>query len=1107
MSSVLSKWRPPLRALNHSSTWLGVGIVVLIWLSMSYHLRADLQATRDGAQRNAQNIARAVEAFTNHAITEIDHMLVFLRAAYERDPEAFRLSDFLRDGKLAGDLTLQVATIDASGFLSSSNLAGGSPRVDLSDREHFRVHTEGRGDFLFVSKPVFGRVSGKPSVQLTRPLRGPDGTFGGVIVASMDPLQLSEFYDAIDFGNAAAITLIGADGVVRALGGHAADQEALGHNVGDFLGRMQREPKGYIYDATGPTERLIAWSAVDDQPLYVKVTVPMDGVLAPYRAKVVRFRAAALAFCGLVLLFVGYGVRRNARLLQAEEALRHSEANARRTSHDLQVTLEHMSQGIMMVDRDGQVQVMNRRATRLLDLPDAFVDERPPFGAILRYQWERGEFGSGGEQLDPNVRDYILSGGLSNKMEVYERRRPNGTVLEVRNTPLQDGGIVRTYTDITERSNTAAALAAARDAAEAAGRARSSFLAMMSHEIRTPLNGIIGMADLILETSLNEEQRRYAGTLRTSAEHLLQIINDVLDFSKLEADRVEFEDVTFDLEETVDAVLDIVAPRAAEKGLFVGAIVDPSLPTQVSGDPAAFRQILLNLAGNAVKFTAKGHVSITVEPRPGAPADDQTHIVVKVRDTGIGIPESAIGSLFREFAQVDGSISRRFGGTGLGLAICRQLVERMGGRIAVSSVEGEGSTFTFELAFRRVPGTQPIGREELADRRILVMATDPVVRGHYVQLLHRLGAWIEPTGRAADAVARLRRAGARPFDAVVVDEATGGQDSAALAEAVRTDLQFAGLRLVLATNASHRLAEGSIHRMAFDRVLGKPVRRKELVDALTQRIEPTLDDRPDEAQSPVPASSRGMILLAEDNPTNRLVIGTLLQKLGYACHAVTNGIEAVEAVQRSRYDLVLMDVMMPDMDGYAATKAIRKLPGETARIPIVALTANVLTSDIKAALAAGMDDYATKPIGRDRLEHVIQKALDRSRPRQERPRTDPAAPAPVEFDGGMLQTLLDEVEPDSARMILDVFIEDTRERLAAMAVATDRTATARQAHAIKSAAATFGLMAVSAKAAALEHSASHLDDDAFARAVSDLTQAFETGLTHLPRAERLPDVA
>ena len=1099
MQSAPSRWRSIVAALNQSATWLGIGIIVLVWTSMTLHLRHDLEVTLGNAEASAAGATRSVEAFSRHAVSEIDGMLLFLRTAWEKDPEQFALADFARDGRLLGDLTIRVTMTDANGVpLRSSGTP--SPGLENPALAHFKAARGPSGDDLFIGKPVDGGA-GSPVLPLSRPLRASDGSFAGLVTATLDPSRLAEFYDSIDIGHGDAITLVGSDGVVRAVGGPGGRPGRIGTSASAFLARTVAATAGTYFEGRDLNGTLVAWRHVGKYPLFVKVAVPMTQVLAPFTAKSVRFHSAATLFSLLILIVVSYSARRNGRLLEAEAALRASEAQASRKSQELALTLEHMSQGILMVGGDGTVAVMNRRATALLDLPEAFSENRPNFQDILRYQWEQGEFG---RDVPQQVLDYIKSGGLSTGMMVYERTRPNGIVLEVRNTPLPDGGLVRTYTDITERSHAAAALAAARDAAEAAGRTRSAFLAMMSHEIRTPLNGVIGMADLLLETPLNDEQRRYVGTLRHSADHLLQIINDVLDFSKLEADRVELDDIVFDLEETVDNVVEIVAPRAFDKGLFISATVDPALPDRASGDPAALRQILLNLVGNAVKFTASGHVSIEVGPDPETRERGGLGLLVRVRDTGIGIPSGAISSLFREFAQVDGSISRRFGGTGLGLAISRQLVERMGGTIGVTSAEGEGSVFTFTALLKPAPDARPIGVADLSGHRILVMSAGAAARDYYSSLLRRSQAWVEAAADPQEALARLRQPGAMPFSAVLVDEASGDRDSAVLAEAVRSDLALAGIRMVLATTASHRLAPGSIHRMAFERVLGKPAARREVVSAFLGEGLPV--DQPVEETEPSapPAGTRGRVLLAEDNATNRLVVGTLLRKLGYTCRVAENGLEAVAAVQEESFDLILMDVMMPEMDGYAATRAIRALPGEAGQTPIVALTANVLTADIKAALAAGMDDFATKPISRDKLDQVIQKALEKRRaPPPPPPARDEggseAADAGDAFDHTMLRMLLDEIDPHSARTIISVFLEDTTERLDRMRAHLDDPAMiARECHALKSAAATFGLNGVSARAAELEEGAAQMSPDALATSLAALARAFAAGRKRLP---------
>ncbi len=348
-----------------------------------------------------------------------------------------------------------------------------------------------------------------------------------------------------------------------------------------------------------------------------------------------------------------------------------------------------MSQGIIMVDRDRRIAVINRRVGELLGLPPDLIHADTTFDAILQWQVENGEFAA---QYDVSIAmDSLLErGGLDASVPMYERTRPDGSVLEVRTSLLANGGAVRTYTDVTERKRIVRDLAAARDVAEAAGRARSEFLAVMSHEIRTPLNGIIGATGLLMDGELDTEEAHFVEIIRHSGEHLLQLINNILDFSRLDASCIELEAVAFDLRTTIESAVDMVATAARAKGIGLDVTISDGVPRCVIGDPGRLRQVLLNLLGNGVKFTERGGVHL-VASRAASEAGT-VRLAVSVSDTGIGIPDEALPRLFHEFSQVDGSISRRFGGSGLGLAISRRLVERMGGSMTVESVPSEGST-------------------------------------------------------------------------------------------------------------------------------------------------------------------------------------------------------------------------------------------------------------------------------------------------------------------------------------------------------------------------------------------------------------------------------
>ncbi len=537
--------------------------------------------------------------------------------------------------------------------------------------------------------------------------------------------------------------------------------------------------------------------------------------------------------------------------------------------------------------------------------------------------------------------------------------------------------------EISERQLIQAELVEARDAALDAARLKAEFLANMSHEIRTPMNGVVGMAGLLLETDLTAEQREFANTISTSADALLTIINDILDFSKVEAGQLAFEVLDFDLEPTIEGAVDLLAARAAAKDIELAVLVERDIPTALRGDASRLRQIVVNLVGNAVKFTERGEVLVRVSLEEEAPAD--VLLRVEVRDSGIGIPENAHARLFEAFTQADGSTTRKFGGTGLGLAISKRLVELMGGAIGVRSLDGLGSTFWFTARFEKQTGparTRPAPATELAGHRVLVVDDNETNR----YILHcQLEAWgVDDVGVAggADALATLRAAAAHgpPFHLAILDCQMPGMDGVMLARAIKADDVIAGIPLVMMTSLGYDDAE-ELRAAGLMLRLTKPVKQALLREALARVLGASIPravaaSRVAAAPRPgAPPKRLARVLVAEDNAVNQKVVLLQLRQLGYSADGVANGAEVLEALARTPYDLVLMDCQMPEVDGYEATRLIRRreTTSGSGRIKVIAMTAHALAGDRAKCVEAGMDDYISKPVKVADLDVVLAR--------------------------------------------------------------------------------------------------------------------------------------
>jgi len=778
---------------------------------------------------------------------------------------------------------------------------------------------------------------------------------------------------------------------------------------------QQHKPDAILLDIMMPDmDGFETCTKLKENPKTADIPVMFITALSDPQDKLAAFKAGAVDYLSKPLIRIEILAR-----VESIVKRRRAELELKRSEEQLRSLIETMEEGVVLITPDGIITKANPAAERILGLQQKEIENRTYTAPDWDILQEDGSPMPSGEMAGP----IVMKTKEPVKRQVQGIRRPDGSIawVHVSAAPFYDSserfsGVVETFYDITNEKIAREQMMAAKEHAEAlalklneraqemefknielenaqreaeeANKAKGDFLARMSHEIRTPMNGIIGMANLLLDTPLTSQQRGYAETVRQCGDTLLDLINDILDFSRIEAGKFSLTLQDFDLRTLLEETSDTLALRAQQKGLEMVFIVNPDVPSLLCGDSGRLRQVVINLVGNALKFTSKGEVTLEVNLHQEDKINAILHFTVT--DTGTGIPGDQLETVFDAFSQADPSYSRKHGGTGLGLTITKELVELMGGTIGVHSREGEGTTFRFTLPFQKRTGVPDYRNNEtgadITSLRILVVDDNSTSRRYFALLL---GAWncrFESAANGRDALNILKTAAKNhdPFRIVFIDMQMPAMEGETLSKKIKKDPQLRDTMMVMMTGIGRLGDAQRQEKNSFAAYLAKPVKRALLYRCLVTLHNGKNSDSVPKGQRIIPRHSLAgdkprsiRILLAEDNLTNRKVALGILERMGFRADAVQNGIETVNALETADYDLVLMDCQMPEMDGYETTAIIREKEKTTnsRRIPIIAMTAHAMAGAREECLASGMDDYLAKPIEPAELGRVLGKWL------------------------------------------------------------------------------------------------------------------------------------